>query len=293
MLLSMTGYGAATAEADGFRVAVELRTVNNRFLKIQARVPDRLGDWENQVEKLVRETLKRGSVTVSVRLTSSQTLVRPRLHPEVLQGYLADLRAAGMAASESEPALLASLLALPGVVEERDEPLDGEALWACAAAALSQALVELERMRAAEGEATRLEMCRLRERMAAAVADIATWAESAADTYREQLLQRVRRVLAATDVTLDARDVLREVCLYADRADIAEEISRFRSHLQQLDRLLDDSESQGRKIDFLTQELLRETNTMGSKAADARICQRVVDLKCEIERLREIVQNVE
>lgn len=293
----MTGQGQGRSHFGTAEISAEVRAVNNRHLKVQIRTCDSLSGLEPQIETLVRKTLRRGSLQLSVQLTGGSLEHRFQLQESVLAGYYQQCQSLAAKFGLSGDLALSDLLALPGVVSER-RSLDSqqqlpEELVTGVFETVSQALACLNGMRRAEGESMAAELSRQLNCLEDLTTQIEQRAPTVIDEYRTRLESRLSKVLAELGAKLQEADVAREVLIMADKADIREEIVRLRSHFAQFEGLLQAEESQGRKLDFLIQELLRETNTIGSKAGDAEIAQRVVDIKTIVEQMRELVQNVE
>ena len=297
MLLSMTGQGQGRRPYAAAEINAEVRAVNNRHLKVQIRTCDALSGLEPQIETLVRKTLRRGSLQLSIQLSGSAFDSRFQLQESVVMGYVQQCEALATKLGVDDRVSLRDLLALPGVVSDRKtvgsgEPLSTE-LVAEVMATITQSLECLNGMRRAEGASMGEELTRQLSRLAELTAEIEQRAPLVVDEYRLRLEARLSKVLAELGAKLQEADLAREVLIMADKADIREEIVRLRSHFAQFEKLLSADESQGRKLDFLIQELFREANTIGSKCGDAEIAQRVVDIKTIIEQMRELVQNVE
>lgn len=290
MLLSMTGFGQAVVHGDALTCSVEIRAVNNRFLKVNVRVPDSYSIFEPRLEKLIRDAVKRGTVTVTVKLEGERAAAGYRINTEVLRQLMRDLREATGCNPEQA---VTGLLALPEVVERSGPAADTEALWPTVQKTVSAALASFQEMRRTEGAAMAAEIDVLRGNMATLVAAVEGRAHASVRQYHDRFYERVSALLADYGVALDRNDLVREVAILAERFDVAEELARLRSHLEQFKSLPTGNESVGRKWEFLTQELHREANTIGSKANDLEIAHWIVDLKTQIERVREIVQNVE
>ena len=293
----MTGQGQGRRAYAAAEISAEVRAVNNRHLKVQLRTCETLSVLETQIETLVRKTLRRGSLQLSVQLSKSLTDNRFQVQESVVAGYVQQCQALGTKLGVDGHVSLRDLLPLPGVIAERrevggSESLDAE-LVAQVMATIAETLECLNGMRRAEGESMGSELSRQLSRLAELTAEIEQRAPQVVDEYRTRLESRLTKVLAELGTKLQEADLAREVLIMADKADIREEIVRLRSHFSQFQKLLGDEESQGRKLDFLIQELFREANTIGSKAGDAEIAQRVVDIKTIIEQMRELVQNVE
>ena len=289
MLTSMTGHGEATTLNDRASVSVELRTVNNRYFKPNIRLSEGYSPLEPRIESVLRQCIKRGTVSVNVRI---ERLLQPddfRLNLTALESYRQQVL-------QVDPSFddLGALVALPGVVQERPVARQSaEEEWPLVEHALRQALAELQTMRQEEGRALTTDLAENRQRLADDLEAIALRAPAVVENYRQRLTDRLNKLLAEQGAELEPSSVIREVGLFAERADVSEEIARLRSHLDQFATIVNQPESNGKKLDFLTQELNRETNTIGSKANDAEIARHVVDMKAAIERIREMVQNIE
>ncbi|MBV8267822.1 MAG: YicC family protein [Planctomycetaceae bacterium] len=292
MLLSMTGFGEARLQDERWSVEVEVRTVNNRHLKMSARISDPYGSLEPDLERLVRETIRRGTVQMTLRVERPRRAGDYRLNLEVLASYRDQLR--HLQEPSAPPPDLASLLALPGVVEERkvatDDPHDD---WPALAAVVSEALAKLQATRAEEGRAMAAELLLLGKEIATQLGRISERGPEVVASYQARLVERVQALVQERGVTVEPKDVIREVAILAERADITEEIVRLRAHLAQYVDVIHEPESSGRKLEFVVQEMGREVNTIGSKANDVEICRGVVEIKGLLEKVRELIQNVE
>ena len=294
MLLSMTGFGAATHQAADALFTVEVRTVNNRFLKVISRLPESCVSLDGQVERAVRDRIGRGTVNVFVRIHSSSTGSRSLADEEVIADYAEQFRGMAERLGLSGELTLDSLLSLPGVIrDDNSRAAGGEHLWPGLEVALQEALEELATFRTQEGATIEADLGRQCEVVGTELEAVRLRSPKVAEAYRQKLLERVGTALAGTAAKVSETDVIREVSLFADRCDINEELSRMDAHLVQFRQILDADSSEGRKLDFLAQEMFRETNTIGSKANDVEIAHRVVEIKLAIERIRENLQNVE
>jgi len=294
LLLSMTGFGEASRQRDGVAVSIEVRTVNSRYLKLHVRTTDGYGSLEPRIESVVRKRIRRGTIQVSARVDRAPSADDYRINAEVLDGYRRQIEAIGRDWPSSGPVTLGSLLLLPGVVgDHTGGSLDPGADWPVIHETLRTALDGLQQMRIEEGQAMAVDLESNCRAVAASLDAIQKRAPLVVEQYRARLEERLNKVLAPIDVTLDPADVIKEVGLFADRSDISEEITRLRSHLEQFRATMESSESSGRKLEFLTQEMVREINTIGSKAGDVEISRQVVEMKAAAERIREMVQNVE
>jgi len=290
----MTGLGQAQCERDGVVVAVEVRTVNHRYFKLACRTTDGYGSLEPRIERLVRRHVRRGSVQVDVRVEHQASPEDFKLNEIVLDSYRRQLEAYCSRMDITERFGLDALLLLPGVAEESTaRRADADAVWLLVEQALDAALENLARMRADEGASMAADLRANCRAIAEQLNAIEARAPRVVEAYRQRLTERLNRLLEEYEISIEAADVVREVGVFADRSDISEEIVRLRSHLKQFDTLADADPSSGRKLEFLIQEMLRETNTIGSKANDAEIAGRVIEIKAAIERMREMIQNVE
>jgi protein translocase SecG subunit len=290
MLLSMTGYGEGRSQMRGLEVIAELRSINHRHLKITCRIPDLESSaaLEARAEAHLREGVRRGTVTMTVRLVRRATAEDYRVNHNVLRGYLDQLR------EMSDDVPVHALLTLPGVVESSGGDTDDmDRLWTIVRPAIDQGLQRLNAMRRSEGEAMQRQMTQMVQDIGAQIDAIEARSPHVVAAYAQRLTDRLNQMLSAHQVHVTPADIVREVGIFADRIDISEEIVRLRSHLSQTAATLQQADGAGRRLDFLVQELFRESNTIAAKANDAEVAQRVVDVKAMIERMRELVQNVE
>jgi len=287
VLLSMTGHGHGTARNDQATVTVEIRAVNNRFLKTTV-----YGEVSAEIQSLVEETLrnavKRGTVSVRLRVERFDPN-QYKLNETEIAAYQEQLRRL----THQTDVPLAAILTLPGVVLEPQTPEADDQLTELVQQALGAALSELQQMRAREGASMLENLNANLGNFRGLLNEVERLAPRVVENYAQRLRERIQNLLAKYEIASQPADVIREIGIFAERADIAEETVRLRSHLQQFDKTTASDESNGRRLDFLIQEFLRETNTIGSKAQDAEIANCVVEMKTIIERIREMVQNVE
>jgi uncharacterized protein (TIGR00255 family) len=294
MIRSMTGYGAAERMDDQVRVAAEIRAVNNKFFKANLRLPDGLGAVEVALEKILRDGISRGTVSVNVAVEPRGDAARAPVNTEILAAYWRDLSALAKRVGDPEPVRIEALVGLPGVVGGEQAALTGiENLPGKIEAAVKEALDRFNAMRDTEGRATADDMRRSLDDIERRIKNIEGRVPAVIAEYRERLRQRVREILEGADVAADDHILAREVAFAAERSDVGEELARLASHVAQYRELLDESGPAGRKLEFLTQEMYREVNTLGSKANDAAISREVVDMKVGVDRLREQSLNVE
>ena len=292
------GEGRCTVPQGGMLLA-EVRAVNNRHLKLNLRLGDGLGVLEPEIDGLVRAYVKRGTLNLNVVWSGRPMLDLYRIQPDVVEGYLRQCQAIAAKVGLSSAVTLSDVLALPGaVVESAASNADCPELREALTFAVTQALEQLNRMRSHEGAQMAAEIQRLVAQMIEHTSVIEQRAPAVLSDYRERLRTRVATAVAeaisAGEVApLSETDLIREVALMSDRIDIREELVRLASHYDQLQQMVSSQDSQGRKLDFLVQEIFRECNTIGSKSSDALIAQRVVELKSTLEQVRELIQNVE
>jgi uncharacterized protein (TIGR00255 family) len=290
----MTGFGEGHRRQDGMTVAVEVRTINSRYLKVSVRAPDGYTALESEIEGVVRQSVRRGTVQVNLRIDREAAADDFRINAVVLRSYRDQIDRLLTGSIASEETVLAAILALPGVVHEAgSSSVDTETQWPILRAALTSALEQLAQMRTREGQAMADDMRANCAIIARELDAVEKRAPLVVEAYAQRLRERLNTLLAAHEVHVEPADIVREVGMFAERCDIQEEIVRLRSHLGQFDEIMRSDDSVGRKLEFVTQEMFRETNTIGSKANDAEIARHVVEMKAAIERMREMIQNVE
>ena len=290
----MTGFGEAHRQTDGVAVVVEVRTINNRYFKLTLKCGEGYSLLEPEIESVVRQQIRRGTVQVHLRVDRVRGSEDYQLNQAVLANYRRQLRELTSEWELGEAVPLAQLLLLPGVViENPTSPAEAEEEWPLVRDTLVAAMENLAHMRADEGRAMAADLRANCQSIAAELKQVEERAPLVIQAYRERLVERLQATLAEFAVTLNPADLIKEVGLFAERSDISEEIVRLRSHLEQFDSIMELPESSGRKLEFLTQEMFRETNTIGSKANDVQIARHVIEIKASIERIREMIQNVE
>jgi uncharacterized protein (TIGR00255 family) len=290
----MTGFGESHHRHNGRAVSVEVRTVNSRYFKLSLRTSEGYGALEAHVESAVRERIRRGTIQVNIRVDHAKSVDDYHINVPVLTGYRQQIESLHQEWNLDGPVSLESLLLLPGVVDETAAmTVHVEDDWPLVRETLRSAIDHMDQMRQDEGRAMAADLEANCRTVAACLDVVQERAPLVAHGYRARLEERLRKTLAEFNVTLDPADLIREVSLFGERCDISEEIVRLRSHLDQFAGLLQSPESCGRKLEFLTQEMSREANTIGSKANDVEISRQVIEIKAAIERIREMIQNVE
>jgi len=313
VIRSMTGYGSASAQDGGVQFNLELRSLNNRYFKASTRLPDEIVGLEALVESTLRKRVHRGSFSVTLKVKVSDAAATSSINDQALLAYLDHLETVrGKIGDESVQIDLTALLALPGVLQ----PLtDDNALMTRAKTVvpklLGDAISRLVEMRTTEGAVLTDDLLTQQEHIREQMELIAERAPLVIDQYHQKLTARVDELMAKAKLKLDENDLIREVAIFADRADISEELSRMAGHLDQFCTIIKTApgtppneskgkkssksgdEPAGRTLDFIAQEMLREANTIGSKSNDAAISRAVVEVKSRIDRIKEQVQNVE
>lgn len=298
-LRSMTGQGHAELQDALGTVTVEVRTVNHRGFKCSPRTSESLAWLESRIEKIARSMIRRGAVYLTVNWQRPPGQGLPSIDTAALENYYRQLTRVRDTIGEAAKIDLTALVDLPGVVVPAPENWrDHEELWAIVERAVCDAIENLNAMRRAEGAAMIQTLVRECAAIRGHLDSVCRLAPRTIDLYRNRLESKIRRVLEEHRLEIPTFDLLREVQIYADRSDVSEELTRLDSHLQMFHGILQgngnaDPEPSGRKLDFVTQEMFRETNTIGSKASDAEVSSHVVEIKCAIERMRELVQNLE
>lgn len=298
MLLSMTGFGSAELRRGDLTVSVEIRAVNNRHLKVTVRGSDPYPLMESEVEKVVRRRIRRGTVLLQIRVDRPSRQGVHQLDAGVLKSYLTQLVA--VVRDSGNPTLLAPLaagaLGLPGVVPQSSAAVSrpAEDEWSAVEEAIEAALEKLNDARRLEGDAMASELLAHQAALTARLADVTEHLPQALVDYRARLLGRVRQAIADAGVTLEPEHLVREVTLFADRTDVAEEVHRLTAHLAQFEEIVrTESDSAGRRLEFVAQEMGREVNTLGSKAGDSTLSNCVFEMKVTLDKIRELVQNAE
>ena len=294
MINSMTGYGQAQGEIDGASYTVEVKAVNNRYFKTIVKLPELLAFLEEDIEKLLRKNLTRGTVNYALRLKDISTDVLFNIDETALQNIVRKLNRVGSAVGLEGAFDIGNLLNLPGII--RPISPDEEMVKQTREAVLDvsqTAIDKLKQMRATEGNFLAEELKGHCRAIGKDLEQIRVQSTNVVQEYTKKLKLRVNTLLAEAKLKLDEEALAREIAIYADRSDISEEIARMDSHLQQFVQSCQANDQAGRRLDFISQEMLREANTIASKTSDGEVTRCVVDMKCWIERIKEQIQNVE
>ncbi|TVQ33573.1 MAG: YicC family protein [Phycisphaeraceae bacterium] len=296
VIRSMTGFGEASTQVDGAHYFLEVRSLNNKYFKANIRLPDELQGLEPELEAELRRRLTRGTVTLIGKVTDTSEQAAYEINHQALSNYIEQVRQTPQVASGEVRLDLAALLTLPGVLQTPpDEEKRLDRAREVFAGLLDRAAKDLIGMRTREGAALHTELSDQERLIAERLERIALRAPTVVEEYENRLRQRIDSMLQDAGVSIEPVDLIREIAIYAERTDIAEEISRLSAHLAQFRDLIGDTSRgpTGRTLDFLTQEMLREANTIASKSNDAGISRDIVEVKGAIDRIKEQVQNVE
>jgi uncharacterized protein (TIGR00255 family) len=294
MVRSMTGYGRAEAILDGQKYTVEIKSLNHRFLEISLRLPASLSALEMEIKKKIGEPLLRGKIDVSIRRDVQSSAENGRylaLNLPLAQNYFNLLMQLKQSLNLQDDIRLEMIAGQKDVFQMAELPQDDSALWQGLATVLEEALAGMMEMRRREGEILSRDLSARLDLMAQLLSRIEAKAPQVVLEYQKRLTDRVRELTSG--LVVDEGRLSQEVAFFAEKSDITEEIVRLRSHLGQFLEMLDSEEAIGRKVDFLIQEMGREVNTIGAKSSDADISKQVIEIKSELAKLREQVQNLE
>jgi uncharacterized protein (TIGR00255 family) len=294
MINSMTGYGEAQGEAEGVSYAVEIKTVNNRYFKTIIKLPELASFLEEDIDKLLRKNILRGTTNYVLRLKDASASTLFDIDEMALQAVVEKLSRAGLSSGINGAIDIGNLLNLPGIIQTAlPDEKRAEQIRKLALQISQEALDKLKRMRATEGGYLEADIKKCCKTIEEDLEQIRSRSDIVIQEYAEKLKKRVNELLALAEIKIDEGILAREVAIFADRSDISEEIARLDSHLQQFDQCCQGNEQAGRRLDFISQEMLREANTIASKASDTDTTRYVVNIKCQIDRIKEQVQNIE
>lgn len=292
MIKSMTGFGRAVSEIDGYVITVEIKSVNHRYFEFSSRIPRQYGFLDEKLKSYINSRVSRGKVECFVSIealnTESADVV---VNNTLASAYVKALKeiAANYELKEDFGASTISRFQDVLVVKKADE--DEDKIWQYVKSVTDEAIDKFISMRETEGAKMRDDVYNRGQFILDCVAFIEECSPQTVKEYNDKLIERVQTLIG--DATLDEARVIQEVAIYADKVAVAEETVRLRSHIEQLNSFINSNEPVGRKMDFLVQEINRETNTIGSKANDVDIARKVVDIKAEVEKIREQIQNIE
>ena len=291
---SMTGFGSGTATKDGITCTVEIKTVNARFLDLFIRSPKQINPFESIIRKLVQDRITRGKVEVSVSIQDAGERPKTFTINSVLRKQIQELLVREEFYDDPKKVPLQAVNSISNEwIQQQDTPIAEDVLSEIVQESTNQALDALITMRTVEGKHIEQDLLSRITTLENIINSIDENKAGAVDAYREHIKGKIQEYLVSLEASISEDRFLQEIALLADKTDITEEIVRFTSHVVQLKNTLVDENSIGRKVDFILQEMNREVNTIGSKAMDSSITEFVVQLKCELEKIREQVQNVE
>lgn len=291
-MYSMTGFGRAEISGSVGSLTVELSSVNNRFLEMSVRIPRQLSLLEGQIRELIASRINRGQINLSVTLDDTDAAVqRTLINKRLAAAYTKQLRGLAKELKLEGDVSLEELVLIPDILKPDKERVDHAQVWKLLEKALSKALTDLIAMRKKEGQAMSTDMQQRLSGMKKAITEIEKRSTGATEVYREKLQQRIAALLESTQV--EKLRLEEEIALFAERTDITEECTRLRSHIDLYQQALKMKEPAGKRLNFILQEMNREANTIGSKCSEFAISSLAISLKEEIEKLRELVQNVE
>lgn len=292
MAKSMTGYGRGDAEKVGMRFTVEVKSVNHRFLEVNVKMPRNYVALEERIRKSINEQLSRGKVDVFVQIKLyGEKKHQLNVDKDLAIVYYNSVKELDSVLGLSTNINALKLLTLPGIIEAEEPQEELEEIWGVLSQSLQLAITGLCKMRAREGEKLIIDVKNRLQEISKHIDGVILRAPIVTENYRKRLSERL--IEAFADTAIDETRIIQEVAMFSDKANIDEEIVRLKSHISQLSQLLEETVPIGRKIDFLVQEMNREANTIGSKANDLEISRSSVDIKAEIEKIREQVQNLE
>ncbi len=289
MIKSMTGYGRYEQTIDGWLIGIEVKSVNHRYLEYTARFPKGYGFLENKLKSFVQHKIARGKVDVTVTIEHvCDTQLTVQVNESLASGYVQALKTLAQQYHLNQEMDAASIANYPDVLTVHKEQEDEEALWNAVQQVAETAFDRMLEMREQEGANLKQDLLKRAENM---VKEIEMRSPQTVEEYKERLQARMKELFS--DSEYNESRLYTELILFTDKVSVAEETVRLRSHIGQLKTMLESKEAVGRKLDFLAQEMNREANTIGSKAMDAQIAYMVVDIKAEVEKIREQIQNIE
>lgn len=292
MIKSMTGYGRFEGVIDGRKIVFEIRSVNHRFLELQCRTPRGYGFIEETIKNVVSEYVTRGKTDVFVTIDADDDApAEVSINKSLAAGYVSALRQLRDEFGLADDISVSSVAKYSDIFNVRKAPENEEFICSLTEKAARAALADFIVMREREGEKLREDVLSRCDTIISLVEEIEACSPGMVDQYREKLYSRLKEVL--DDTTIDPQRILTEAAIFADRTAVDEETVRLRSHIDQMKKMLSGDTAVGRKIDFIVQEMNREANTIGSKISNADLAHKVVDIKAEIEKIREQIQNIE
>lgn len=293
MIKSMTGFGRGEFSNEFYNFKVEIKAVNHRYNDIIVKMPRHIGYLEENIKKIIKKEIGRGKIDVYINLDYiNESAIEIKVDIPLAKSYKSALEGLSAELNLEENVRLFNILGLSEVIKTERKELDEDTAWTCLKEALNLALRDIMGMKMVEGEELKDDMISKLNRIETIVLEIEERSPLVVLEYKDKLKERISELLDK-DINIDEDRITSEVVIFADKSNINEEIVRLKSHVKQFLSILDEKDSVGRKLDFLIQEMNREINTIGSKANDMLISQNVVEIKSELEKIREQVQNVE
>ena len=292
MIKSMTGFGRAVAETDGYVITVEIKSVNHRYFEFSSRIPRQYGFLDDKLKSYINSRVSRGKVECYVSIDALNTeAAQVVVNNTLASAYVSALKELSKNYDLKEDFGASTVARFQDVLVVKKADEDEEKIWSYVKSVTDTALDKFIAMRTVEGAKMKNDISSRADYILSCVEYIEKRSPETVKEYNDKLVERVHDLIG--DVSLDEGRVIQEVAIYADKVAVAEETVRLRSHLDQLEAFINADEPVGRKMDFLVQEINRETNTIGSKANDVDIARKVVDIKAEVEKIREQIQNIE
>ena len=292
MLKSMTGYGRTQKILNGRDILVEIRSVNHRYYEYSSRIPRTYSYIDEKLKSLLKQKVSRGKVDINVSINNIEGRdTEIAINKGVAEGYVNALRSVAEELNLRDDIALSKLIKLPDIFNVQKTPDDEEQVWNDVAEVAENALERFVEMREKEGEKLRTDVLEKTSLILEMVGKVEELSPKTTENYRNRLYQKLSEILESKDI--DNQRIITEAAVFAEKIAVDEETVRLRSHISQLTDLLDSGDAIGRKLDFIVQEMNREVNTIGSKAQDLKITKLVVDMKAELEKIREQIQNIE
>lgn len=292
VLKSMTGYGRAQKIINGRDILVEIRSVNHRYYEYSSRIPRTYSYIDEKLKALLKTSISRGKVEIAVTINNIEGKdTEIAVNKGVAEGYVNALRSVSAELGLEDDLTLSKLIKLPDIFNIQKTPDDEEQIWNDVSSVAGEAISNFVNMRSIEGERLKADVNEKADGILTMVAEVEKLSPITVENYRNRLFKKLSEVLESKDI--DEQRILTEAAIFSEKIAVDEETVRLRSHIAQLKAMLDDEEAVGRKLDFIVQEMNREVNTIGSKAQDLNITKLVVDMKADIEKIREQIQNIE
>lgn len=292
MVRSMTGYGRCDTVVNGREITVEIKSVNHRYFEANTRVTRGYGFVEDKLKKYLQTKISRGKLDVFVSIgTSDEELAKVTVNHSLASGYINALREIGMKYGLPDDITISSVARYSDIFSVHKEAQDEEELWNELKPAVDSALADFLAMRESEGERMKADVLGRAENIIRIVGEIEERSPQTVVEYKAKLTERINELLE--NASVDEQRILTEAAIFADKIAVDEETVRLRSHFAQMNLIMESGEPIGRKLDFIVQEMNREANTIGSKVTDAELAHKVVDIKAELEKIREQIQNIE